>query len=58
MYTTSQFEKQQEATRLEGAVKTFFDNFSLGIILRRGGIQKLKGGVSLDNFPDHFSAAV
>jgi hypothetical protein len=47
MHITSQFEIQQEATRLEGAVKTFFDNFSLGTILRRGGIQKLKGASPL-----------
>lgn len=43
MHTTTQYEIQQEATRLKSAVNTFFDNFSLGAILRRGGIQKLKG---------------
>ena len=43
MHTTSQFEIQQEATRLEGAVKTFFDNFSVGTLLNSCGIKKLKG---------------
>jgi DDE superfamily endonuclease len=43
MHTTNQFEIQQEATRLEGAVKTFFDNFSVGTLLNSCGIKKLKG---------------
>lgn len=43
MHTTSQFEIQQEATRLQSVIKTFFDNFSVGTLLNQCGIKKLKG---------------
>ena len=56
MHTTSQFEIQQEATRLEGAVKTFFDNFSVGTLLNSCSIKKLKGGLSAGYFRSYFPA--
>lgn len=43
MYSTSQIEIDQEAIHLQGAIKTFFDNFSVGTLLNRCGINKLKG---------------
>ncbi len=43
MYSTSQIEIDQEAIHLQGAIKTFFDNFSVGTLLNRCGIKKLKG---------------
>ncbi|MEW6289268.1 MAG: transposase [Thermodesulfobacteriota bacterium] len=43
MHSTDQFEIDQEAIRLQGAIKKFFDNFSVGTLLNRSGIKKLKG---------------
>jgi len=43
MHNTNQFEIQQEATHLQSVIKTFFDNFSVGTLLNRCGIKKLKG---------------
>jgi hypothetical protein len=43
MDTTSQFEIQQQTIGLQSAIKTFFDNFSVGNLLNRCGIKKLKG---------------
>jgi IS4 transposase len=43
MYSTSQIETDQEAIHLQSAIKTFFDNFSVGTLLNRCGIKKLKG---------------
>ena len=43
MHTTNQFQIDQEAMRLQGAIKTFFDNFSVGTLLNRCNIRKLKG---------------
>lgn len=57
MHTTSQFEIQQEATRLEGAVKTFFDNFSVGTLLNSCGISKLRGASPLAIFESIFLLA-
>jgi hypothetical protein len=43
MDTTSQFEIQQHTIGLQSAIKTFFDNFSVGNLMNRCGIKKLKG---------------
>ncbi len=43
MYSTGQFEIDQEAIHLQSAIKTFFDNFSVGTLLNRCGIKKFKG---------------
>jgi hypothetical protein len=43
MDTTSQFEIQQQTIGLQSAIKTFFDNFSVGNLMNRCGIKKLKG---------------
>jgi len=43
MHSTDQFETDQQAIRLQGAIKTIFDNFSVGTLLNRCGIKKLKG---------------
>ena len=43
MHNTAQFKIDQEAMRLQGAIKTFFDNFSVGALLNRCNIRKLKG---------------
>ena len=43
MNIDKQFEIQQEANRLQGAIIRFFDNFSVGTILNRCGVKKLKG---------------
>lgn len=57
MNITSQFEIQQEATRLQGAIKTFFDNFSVGTLLNCCGIKKLKGVSPLAIFESIFLLA-
>lgn len=57
MHTTSQFEIQQEATCLQGAIKTFFDNFSVGTLLNRCGVRKLKGVSPLAIFEAIFMLA-
>jgi hypothetical protein len=38
-----QLQEEQEAKRLHNKVATFFDNFQIGTLLSRSGIQKLKG---------------
>ncbi|MBU0675149.1 MAG: transposase [Proteobacteria bacterium] len=43
MHSTNQFQIDQEAMRLQGAIKTFFDNFAVGTLLNRCNIRKLKG---------------
>jgi hypothetical protein len=43
MNITNQLEIQQEAIRLQSAIKTFFDNFSVGTLLNRSGIKKFRG---------------
>lgn len=43
MHTTNHLEIDQEAIRLQSAIKTFFDNFTVGTLLNRCGIKKLRG---------------
>lgn len=43
MDTTSQFEIEQEAKRLQSATRSFFDKFSIGTMLNRSGIKKIRG---------------
>lgn len=57
MYTTSQFEIEQEARRLQSAIRTFFDHFSVGTFLNRSGIRKLKGASPLTVFEAIFMLA-
>ena len=57
MNTTSQFEIEQEATRLQSTVRKFFDNFSVGSLLNRSGIRKLKGASPLAIFEAIFMLA-
>ena len=57
MNTTSQFEIEQEATRLQSTVRKFFDNFSVGSLLNRSGIRKLKGVSPLAIFEAIFMLA-
>lgn len=57
MDTTSQFEIEQEASLLQSAVRTFFDNFSVGTFLNRSGIRKLKGASPLAVFEAIFMLA-
>ena len=57
MNTTSQFEIEQEARRLQSAIRSFFDNFSVGTLLNRSGIKKLKGASPLAIFEAIFMLA-
>jgi len=57
MHTTSQLEIQQEAIHLQSVIKTFFDNFSVGTLLNRCGIKKLKGVSPLAIFETIFMLA-
>lgn len=57
MNTTSQFEIEQEARRLQSAIRSFFDNFSVGTFLNRSGIRKLKGASPLVVFEAIFVLA-
>lgn len=43
MHSTDHFEIDQEAIRLQSTIKTFFDNFTVGTLLNRCGIRKLRG---------------
>lgn len=57
MNTTSQFDIEQEARRLQSAIRSFFDNFSVGTLLNRSGIKKLKGASPLAIFEAIFMLA-
>ena len=57
MNTTSQFKIEQEARRLQSAIRSFFDNFSVGTFLNRSGIRKLKGASPLTVFEAIFMLA-
>lgn len=57
MDTTSQFEIEQEAKRLQSAIKSFFDNFSIGTLLNRSGIKKVRGATPLTVFEAIFKLA-
>ena len=57
MNTNSQFEVEQEARRLQSAIRSFFDNFSVGTLLNRFGIKKLKGASPLAIFEAIFMLA-
>lgn len=57
MNPTSQLEIEQETRRLQSAIKTFFDNFSVGTFLNRAGIRKLKGATPLVVFEAIFMLA-
>jgi hypothetical protein len=41
--TNTEYEKQQEAIRLDNKIDTFFDNLTIGTSLNRAGIPKLRG---------------
>jgi hypothetical protein len=43
MKINTEYEKQQEAIRLNNKIDTFFDNFTIGTLLNRSGIRKLRG---------------
>ena len=43
MNTTNHLEIDQEAIRLQSAIKTFFEKFTVGTLLNRCGIKKLRG---------------
>lgn len=43
MKNSIDYEKQQEAIRLHNKIDTFFDNFTIGTILNRSGIRKMRG---------------
>jgi len=57
MNTTNQFAIEQEARRLQSAIRTFFDNFTVGTLLNRSGIKKLKGVSPLAIFEAIFMLA-
>jgi hypothetical protein len=57
MNTTNQFEIEQEARRLQGAIRSFFGNFSAGTLLNRSGIKKLRGVSPLAIFEAIFMLA-
>jgi IS4 transposase len=57
MNTNNQLEIEQEATRLQSTIRTFFDNFSVGTLLNRSGIKKLKGVSPLAIFEAIFMLA-
>lgn len=57
MNLTNQIEIEQEASRLQSATRTFFDNFSVGTFLNRSGIRKLKGASPLAVFEAIFMLA-
>ena len=50
MNIDKQFEIQQKANRLQGAIIRSFDNFSVGIILNRCSVKKFKGVSPLSIF--------
>jgi len=43
MKINTEYEKQQETIRLNNKIDTFFDNFTIGTLLNRAGIRKLRG---------------
>jgi hypothetical protein len=43
MKTGTDYEKEQEAIRLHNKIDTFFDNFTIGTLLNRAGIRKMRG---------------
>ncbi|MDX2433237.1 MAG: transposase [Desulfobacterales bacterium] len=43
MKTSTEYEKQQEAIRLHSKIDTFFDNFTIGTLLNKAGIRKMRG---------------
>jgi hypothetical protein len=46
MHSTNQFEIDQEAMHLQGAIKTFFDNFSVGTLPESLQHQETQGSLS------------
>jgi hypothetical protein len=38
-----EYDKQQEAIRLHTKIDSFFDNFTIGTLLNRAGIRKMRG---------------
>lgn len=57
MNLTSKFEIEQEAARLQTTIRMFFDNFSVGTLLNRSGIKKIKGTSPLAIFEAIFMLA-
>jgi IS4 transposase len=57
MDINTQLEIEQEATRLQSTIRTFFDNFSVGTLLNRSGIKKLRGASPLAIFEAIFMLA-
>jgi len=57
MDINTQFEIEQETTRLLSTIRTFFDNFSVGTLLNRSGTKKLKGASPLAIFEAIFMLA-
>lgn len=57
MDITSKLEIEQEAVRLQTTIRRFFDNFSVGTLLNRSGIKKLKGASPLAIFEAIFMLA-
>jgi hypothetical protein len=43
MKNNIEYEKQQEAIRLHNKIDTFFDNFTIGTLLNKSGIRKMRG---------------
>ena len=43
MYNTIDVEKQQEAIHLQSRINSFFDNFTIGTLLNKTGIRKVRG---------------
>ncbi len=43
MKTSTDYKKQQEAIRLHNKIDTFFDNFTIGRLLNKAGIRKMRG---------------
>jgi hypothetical protein len=43
MNISIEYEKQQEAIRLHNKIDTFFDNFTIGTLLNKSGIRKMRG---------------
>jgi len=41
--TSTDYEKEQEAIRLHNKIDTFFDNFTIGTLLNKAGIRKMRG---------------
>ena len=57
MHNTNHTEIDQETIRLQSAIKTFFENFTVGTLLNRCGIKKLRGFSPLSVFEAIFLLA-